>query len=227
MRYKVAIRLAIDGDVRFISHHDTMRLFERAASRARLPIRYSEGFNPRARLSLPLPRPVGVAAKDDLLVLEMHQPCDAAAVLASLSEQMPEGIQLFGAEALGEKRSPQPTQAQFVLEVPPDRVADVHEQTRRLIERASWEVERRKPKAKSGKTVELRPLLLEAIVEGTTLRWTVRIDQGATIRPTELLSAIGLEPKDWHHKVCRVGVAWDFDPVANTPETPGTGYPAD
>ena len=38
MRYRVAIRFAIEGDLRFISHHDTVRLFERAIARAGLPV---------------------------------------------------------------------------------------------------------------------------------------------------------------------------------------------
>ncbi|GAF87148.1 unnamed protein product, partial [marine sediment metagenome] len=53
----------VDGDLRFISHHDMLRLFARSLARAALPVRFSEGFNPHPRLSIPLPRPVGVASQ--------------------------------------------------------------------------------------------------------------------------------------------------------------------
>ena len=41
-------------------------MFDRALVRAQIKLKYSEGFNPRPKLSLPLPRSVGVAAEDDL-----------------------------------------------------------------------------------------------------------------------------------------------------------------
>lgn len=80
MACRIAIRFAIRGDLRFLSHQDSMRLFERAAVRAQLPLRWSGGFNPRPRLSLPLPRPVGVAGEDELLVLELEERGDATGV---------------------------------------------------------------------------------------------------------------------------------------------------
>src|SRR5690606_16197351 len=94
LRYKVAIRFRVEGDLRFISHHDMMRLFERALARARLPVKHSEGFNPRPRMSLPLPRPVGVATLADRLVVELREPVETTDALARLRRQMPVGLTL-------------------------------------------------------------------------------------------------------------------------------------
>ena len=88
----MAIRFVIEGDLRFISHHDTMRLFERALSRAQLPVRFSKGFNPGPRLSLPLPRSVGIASGVELLAVELDDAIEPAVVLGTLSEQMPAGL---------------------------------------------------------------------------------------------------------------------------------------
>jgi radical SAM-linked protein len=60
------------GDLRFASHHDMMRVVERTLLRAKLPLKYSQGFSPRAIMSLAFPRPVGVATKSDLLVLSLE-----------------------------------------------------------------------------------------------------------------------------------------------------------
>ncbi len=68
-----AIRFRIGGALRFLSHAETARLWQRACTRAALPVRYSQGFNPHPRMSLPLPRPVGVAADEELLVVKL---CD-------------------------------------------------------------------------------------------------------------------------------------------------------
>ena len=52
-RFRFMLTFRIDGDLRFISHLDTVRLFRRACARAGLPVRYSQGFNPQPRIVLP------------------------------------------------------------------------------------------------------------------------------------------------------------------------------
>lgn len=65
------VRFAVRGWLRFLSHAETVRVFERGCARARVPVKYTQGFNPHAKLSLPLPRPVGVASDDELLILRL------------------------------------------------------------------------------------------------------------------------------------------------------------
>ena len=69
----LAIRFKVEGTLRFLSHAETVRLLERACVRAGLRLRYSEGFNPHPKLSLPLPRPVGVESDEELLCLWVEQ----------------------------------------------------------------------------------------------------------------------------------------------------------
>lgn len=74
----LAVRFKVEGSLRFLSHAETLRLFQRACVRAGLALRYSEGFNPHPKLSLPLPRSVGVESDDELLCLwvEREPPAD-------------------------------------------------------------------------------------------------------------------------------------------------------
>ncbi len=55
-RLRAALEFALAGDLRFLAHHDELRLLTRALVRAGWPLAYSQGFNPRPRLVLPLPR---------------------------------------------------------------------------------------------------------------------------------------------------------------------------
>ncbi|MHC4716562.1 MAG: TIGR03936 family radical SAM-associated protein, partial [Planctomycetota bacterium] len=66
----------VTGDPRFLSHHDLMRLMARAAARAGMPLKHSAGFNPRPKLSLVLPRPVGVASRCELMAVQLTRPVD-------------------------------------------------------------------------------------------------------------------------------------------------------
>lgn len=68
---KVAVRFAKAGAARWHAHHDLMRFWERAVRRAELPMRLTEGFNPRPRMIFPHALGVGVASEDEWVELEL------------------------------------------------------------------------------------------------------------------------------------------------------------
>lgn len=59
------------GNAVWISHLDLMRLFQRAFKRAGLPLKHTQGFNPRPSVSIALPLSVGVESKCELLDFEL------------------------------------------------------------------------------------------------------------------------------------------------------------
>ena len=208
MRYKVAIRFAIEGDLRFISHHDTMRLFERALARARLPVTFSGGFNPRPKLSLPLPRAVGVASRAELLVVRLSEPIEPGCVLDRLAEQMPAGVSLSACWPIGPETTVQPIQVTYAVDLPTGRVPAVTQAVASILAAETWIIHRRARSRKPGKTLDLRAYLVEASVEAGTLCWSVRVTNSGSVRPDEMLEAVGLTGSAWRHRVRRTGVDW-------------------
>ena len=77
------------GRAVYISHLDLMRTMQRAFLRAELPLRYSEGFNPHAQISMLLPLPLGQESVCELMDFRVYADCDLA---AQLSAVLPEGI---------------------------------------------------------------------------------------------------------------------------------------
>ena len=73
IQQKVEIRFEKGEALRFISHHDLMRAFQRAVRRAGLPVRLTEGFNPRPRIVFPVALEVGVASLDEVAEIELTQ----------------------------------------------------------------------------------------------------------------------------------------------------------
>jgi len=67
------IKFEVSGTLRYLSHSQMLSLFQRAVVRAGINPQYSMGFNPRPKMSLPLPRPVGVESDDELLVMAVSQ----------------------------------------------------------------------------------------------------------------------------------------------------------
>ena len=113
MGTKLAIWFSIQGDLRFLSHRDTMRLWQRVISRTQLPVKFSQGFNPHMKLSLPLPRSVGMAAWRELLLVDFETPIELEMLPKLLNPQLPNGIRLVQAALVPTKVSSLPESARY------------------------------------------------------------------------------------------------------------------
>jgi radical SAM-linked protein len=89
---RLRVRYAKRGRLRFTSHRDFSRAFERAVFRARLPMAYSSGFNPHPRISYAGAAPTGSASEAEYLELALAEVVDPAAVHAKLDEALPDGL---------------------------------------------------------------------------------------------------------------------------------------
>ncbi len=88
---RLRVRYAKRGRLRFTSHRDFSRAFERAVFRARVPMAYSSGFNPHPRISYAGAAPTGSASEAEYLEIALAQEVDPAAVHAALDEALPDG----------------------------------------------------------------------------------------------------------------------------------------
>ncbi len=97
---KINIRLAFSkkGRAIYISHLDLMRVFQRAFYRAQLPLRYTEGFNPHAYLSVALPLPLGMESLCERLDFGVKEPVNLPGLPDELNRLLPEGIEVSSAE---------------------------------------------------------------------------------------------------------------------------------
>lgn len=80
------------GRARWISHLDAMRTLQRAMNRAQIPIKYSEGFNPHALISIVMPLSVGTESLCQMADIRVREDVDIAALPQRLTAVMPEGI---------------------------------------------------------------------------------------------------------------------------------------
>ena len=92
---RLRIRYAKRGRLRFTSHRDFSRAFERAVFRARVPMAYSSGFNPHPRISYAGAAPTGSASEAEYLEIALAEVVDPAAIHASLAEALPDGLDVL------------------------------------------------------------------------------------------------------------------------------------
>lgn len=88
------------GKIRFTSHRDVARMFERAFRKAQFPVAYSEGFSPRPRIGFGLALSTGHESVAEYLDADMMGDPDPAALGAALSIALPDGIDIMAAGAV-------------------------------------------------------------------------------------------------------------------------------
>jgi len=92
---RLRIRYAKRGRLRFTSHRDFSRAFERAIFRARVPMAYSSGFNPHPRISYAGAAPTGSASEAEYLEIALAEIVDPAAIHEQLEEALPDGLDVL------------------------------------------------------------------------------------------------------------------------------------
>ena len=101
--FPVRIRFAKRGKVRFISHRDVARAFERAFRIEELPLAFTEGFSPRPKVSFGLALSVGHESDAEYLDVELTEPVDTDRSAERLTPALPEGMPATGAVRLIER----------------------------------------------------------------------------------------------------------------------------
>ena len=92
--HRLRVRFSRGQEVKFISHLDIMRLWQRALYRAGIPLAYSEGFSPHPRISLAAPLPVGVTSEAELMDIFCTRWVSPHFLTTAVSQQLPPGIEI-------------------------------------------------------------------------------------------------------------------------------------
>jgi radical SAM-linked protein len=204
-RYR--IRWTKEGRTRFVSARDLTSVWERALRRADLPIAYSEGFTPHAKVSFPDALPVGVSSTGEYAELTFAAPIDPEPDLGALSATLPAGMDVTTYLEVPDGAPKLAKMLRATLWELAWPATDAVELTELLAERCGElqaadraEVIRHRPDG--DRVVDVRPAVLAlapATRPGpdgpdahTVLRAVLRND-GPTVRPTDLHAALSRE----------------------------------
>lgn len=91
-------------EVRFVSHLDLQRLFQRAFRRAKLPLAYSQGFNPHPLVSFATALSVGMTSRGEYLDVTLTRQMTPEEFISAVSAQLPKGVELIRAADMGDSR---------------------------------------------------------------------------------------------------------------------------
>ena len=187
-----------------------LRVFQRACVRAGIRVCHSKGFNPRPKLSLPLPRPVGVESDEELLCLRVPGEVNEARIHSELAAQLPEGCTLLSVNIPKAGTSFQPCSATYVL---PARQEYLDERLQTTVEHLlggeSLFVRRRTDaKGLRVKNVDVRNFLKSIKLSNQGIIVKCRISPAGSIRVDEILGLLELDEGKLSGPIRRTNVQW-------------------
>ncbi len=194
---RIRIFFSKTAAMQFTGHLDLHRTWERTFRRARLPLAYSQGFNPHPRLNLAAALPLGFTSEGEILDAWLSEDLPVDEITARLEPALPPGLQLNRIEVIEGKVPTLQTQVQSSeYEVTlVDACPDLAARLQTLLAAPSLPRERR------GKPYDLRPLVeaLEILPEDDRgqARFLVRLAarESATGRPEEVLEVLDIRPE--------------------------------
>jgi radical SAM-linked protein len=195
--------------MKYITHLDLMRFWERALRRAEIPVSYSEGFSPHAQIALAAPLPVGTTSEAELMDVFLDEPMPPRAFIDRLAVQLPEGVRVVGAAEAGLTLPSLQADVRFAeydVDVAPPDAFDADAAVAAFLAKDSmpWEHKRED----ETRTYDIRGLVQAIGVTrndgGVRLHMTLRNDNSGSGRPEQVVAALGLPPPVRIHRTALV-----------------------
>ena len=181
--------------VRYISHLDVLRFWERAIRRAELPLSYSQGFTPHPKIAFAGPLPLGFVGEAELMDVTLDERVSVAEFRRKVDGETSGDLAVVRIEEVPlSSPSPQATLALAdyrvdLVDLPPAAACRAIEQFLALRD-LPW-TEEKKEKTRTYNLREAVATLAAAPCEGgTTLTMRLRADQEMMGRPEQVLAAI-------------------------------------
>lgn len=197
---RMRIRFSRGEEIKYISHLDIMRLWQRALNRAGIALAYSEGFNPHPRMSLAAPLALGVTSDAELMDIVLEKFVSPHSFTAAIGRQLPRGIAIDGVyntPLTMPSLQSQVSLAEYRVEIETEKdKPDIESAVNSLLDKASlpWQHQRDTGPHK----YDLRALiddlwLIEWRRGHCTLGMRLRCDSNGSGRPEQVAAALGFE----------------------------------
>jgi radical SAM-linked protein len=190
IRNRVRIRFTKQDDLRWISHRDLIRLWERLFRRSGIALSMTEGFHPKPRMNFPSALAVGIAGTDEMLEVDLAADYSADSLRTIIAPELPPGMMLGEIEVLpAPDRKAQAKSVTFEVAIPVGRRESLARRIEEVLQSESLQIEREGRKT----PLDLRPLIGElSLTADGELQMRLIVDREGSARPREVLEALGV-----------------------------------
>lgn len=199
LRLRYRIRFSKDGLLRWTSHRDLARLWERLLRRAQLSLSMTEGFHPKPRISFPSALALGVSGQREVVELDLSEDILAADLLEKLSSDRQPGLCLHSVQRIPQSAGKAKLrELQYTISLPDPELYEsnvdlnnVQQAMDELMQQSSVTIERKKKQQTFSIEEQINALKLSD--QGIQLH--LAASDGATLKPSDVLDLIGCA--DW------------------------------
>ncbi|MCX6339552.1 MAG: TIGR03936 family radical SAM-associated protein [Candidatus Aureabacteria bacterium] len=185
-----------EGLIKFISHLDLIRLWQRAFRRAGVPVKMSQGFSPHPLMSFGPPLPLGVEGCGEMLDVALVHGQDLTRAKERLQFALPEGIGVREFRPVSEFQASLCAAidyASYEVHLGKECAGEVRERV--AAAKSAPALVSKKQTRKGERYRDIKPLIKELEVGGDSggearMRFTVRVGEGGNCNPHELLEAV-------------------------------------
>lgn len=206
-KFRVRTRFSKRGPARYLSHSDTVRVWERAFRRARLPLAYSRGFSPGPQLRFGPPLPVGYEGLAEVMDADLEKSVPLDSITSDLRNSLPPGLSVIDAEFIPVSKTSLMSAARAAdyktsVKSPPPDIAD---RIAGFLKQESVPIEIRR--GKKVREIDARRAVIRlARSTEDTLDMRLMLGHGAACRPEDIARALDLEVEQTQ----RLSVVYEF-----------------
>lgn len=200
-----------EGELRYLSHHDELRMLVRALVRARWPLAYSRGFNPLPRVALPLPRRTGIAATCQVALIDLVVAEAPETLYTRLAAALPAACHLQRVIAPTSRATPHAERVTYELPLTAAEATVVVAGSPRMLAAESLPQRRADHPKRPARVIDIRPYVERIELDGLMLRLELRIADQQTARPSEVLTELGLAAEACEARLRRGEIRWDME----------------
>ena len=184
-----------DERVKFISHLDLLRVFQRALRRADIKVAFSQGFNPHPKISFGPALIVGATTEGDYMDIDLEEDISPEEFRKKMNKVLPPGIEIVESYEveLNDALSTKIKGAEYILQVNVRKsIKDIQNKIEEFMRRDIIEIEKKSKRGK--KMINLRPYVLELkVIEEAEdyLKFYIKLKLGeGAPNPLHLLKAL-------------------------------------
>jgi radical SAM-linked protein len=192
--------------MRYTGHLDLQKSWERTLRRATLPVAYSQGFHPQARIQLACALPLGFTSQCELVDIWLEDDLPLQTIAPALNHALPPGIEISQLQIVDPHSPALQTRVQsaeyIVTLLDQLPLSEIEERIKQIL------VEKKIIRQRREKTYDLRPLIEHLAIiparDPEPLRLTMNLSarESATGRPEEVLNTLSIDPCSTHiHRV--------------------------
>ncbi|MGW8145158.1 MAG: TIGR03936 family radical SAM-associated protein [Anaerolineales bacterium] len=196
---RIRVEFAKTEPMRYTSHLDLYRAWERLLRRAGFQLVFSQGYNPRPKLQLASPLPLGITSRAEIIDFWLSDcPDGVKSILEKLTKAQPPGVEVQQVEFVDPSSSTlqkKVTASEYLIDLL-DEIPDLESRITSIMDADTVMRQKRE------KLYDLRPLIQEISIHPNQHQTSQQIfmllnaQEGGTGRPDEVLLALKIQPED-------------------------------